>query len=137
MCSSVAGADCETATFIHSKVLIVDDRLLCVGSANMTERSMTLDSELCLFWEAEPGSALADDIQQVRASLLAEHSGQPLAELRESPGLVESVDRAIASGESRLRPCRFDPISISPLKQAVFDPSAPEATAEPADPALE
>ena len=34
------------ATYIHSKLMIVDDRFLTVGSANLTNRSMGLDSEL-------------------------------------------------------------------------------------------
>jgi phospholipase D1/2 len=125
LCSAVAGADCEAATFIHSKVLIVDDELLCVGSANMTERSMALDSELCLLWQGPPGSALSRDIAKVRASLLAEHSGEPEAELVEIEGLVARVDDAIESRASRLRACHFDPVSVNQLKRAIFDPEGP------------
>jgi phosphatidylserine/phosphatidylglycerophosphate/cardiolipin synthase-like enzyme len=129
LCSAVAGENCEQATFIHSKVLIVDDELLCVGSANMTERSMSLDSELCLFWHAEPGSELSQDIRDVRASLLAEHSGQPLETITELDGLTARVRAAIESGQSRLRSCHFDPVSVNLLKQAMFDPPGPEAPA--------
>jgi phosphatidylserine/phosphatidylglycerophosphate/cardiolipin synthase-like enzyme len=127
LCSAVAGANCETATFIHSKLLIVDDQLLCVGSANMTERSMSLDSELCLFWEGEPGSALSRDIRRVRASLLSEHSGEPSDRFLEGAGLAQRVAQATESGGSRLRSCHFEPASVNPLKQAMFDPSGPPA----------
>ena len=34
------------ATYIHSKLMIVDDEFLTIGSANLTNRSMGLDSEL-------------------------------------------------------------------------------------------
>lgn len=123
LCSAAAGPSCEAVTFIHSKVLIVDDELLCVGSANMTERSMSLDSELCLFWQGAPGSQLSRDIARVRASLLAEHSGQPLDDFLEIAGLAQRVSLAIDSGSSRLRACHFEPVSVNPLKQAMFDPS--------------
>lgn len=126
LCSAVAGDDCEAATFIHSKVLIVDDELLCVGSANMTERSMTLDSELCLFWQADAGSRLSQDIQRVRASLLGEHAGEPLDDFLEIEGLVARISKTIADGSSRLREAHFEPVSVSPLKQAIFDPSGPD-----------
>lgn len=131
LCSSAAGNDCQEATFIHSKVLVVDDLLLCVGSANMTERSMTLDSELGLVWQAEPGSALASDIRNVRASLLAEHSGQPSHELFEIDGLTERLEAAMRQGVSRLRVNVFEPAEINPLKRAIFDPSEPAASLLP------
>ena len=46
-------------TYIHSKVLAVDDRFLTVGSANLTNRSMGIDSELHVSWEA--GGVARDD----------------------------------------------------------------------------
>jgi phosphatidylserine/phosphatidylglycerophosphate/cardiolipin synthase-like enzyme len=127
LCSAAAGHDCEAATFIHSKVLIVDDELLCVGSANMTERSMSLDSELCLIWQADPGSTLSADIQRVRASLLGEHAGQPLDEFLDIDGLIARISRTVEDGRSRLREAHFEPVSVNALKQAIFDPSGPGA----------
>jgi phospholipase D1/2 len=65
-------------TFIHSKLLLVDDRFLTVGSANATNRSMGLDTELNLSWEAtDPAGQqeLVAAIRGVRSSLLAEHAG--------------------------------------------------------------
>jgi len=68
--------DTFRATYIHSKLMIVDDRFLTVGSANLTNRSMGLDSELHLTWEQEGGDGgLLDSIRNVRVSLLAEHAG--------------------------------------------------------------
>lgn len=65
-------------TFIHSKLLLVDDRFLTVGSANATNRSMGLDTELNVSWEAaDPAGEpeLVSAIRGVRTSLLAEHAG--------------------------------------------------------------
>ncbi len=45
-----------TDTMIHSKVMVVDDRFLRVGSANMNNRSMGADTECDLAIEARSGS---------------------------------------------------------------------------------
>ena len=63
-------------TFIHSKLLMVDDRFLSVGSAHATNRSMGLDTELNVRWEAsEAETGLISALRALRASLLAEHAG--------------------------------------------------------------
>ncbi|HJV35047.1 phospholipase D-like domain-containing protein [Geomonas sp.] len=63
-------------TFIHSKLLLVDDRFLTVGSANATNRSMGLDTELNVSWEADDSQPeLVNAIRTLRCSLLAEHAG--------------------------------------------------------------
>ena len=57
---------------LHSKMMIVDDCFLRIGSANLSNRSMGLDSECDLAIEAEN----ADHIQAIRAfrqRLLSEH----------------------------------------------------------------
>lgn len=74
--SPVAGhASGDVQIYIHSKILIVDDRFLSVGSANTTNRSMGLDTELNLSWEAAPGDdAAIRSIRGLRLNLLAEHA---------------------------------------------------------------
>lgn len=65
-------------TFIHSKLLLIDDRFLTIGSANATNRSMGLDTELNVSWEddlADNDGEVRAAIRALRASLLAEHSG--------------------------------------------------------------
>jgi phospholipase D1/2 len=63
-----------TDTMVHSKVMIVDDRLLRVGSANLNNRSMGTDAECDLVLEAVSGLH-RDRIRAVRNRLLAEHCG--------------------------------------------------------------
>lgn len=74
--SPVAGdAAGDVQIYIHSKILVVDDRFLSVGSANTTNRSMGLDTELNLSWEAAPGDdAAIRSIRGLRLNLLAEHA---------------------------------------------------------------
>jgi phospholipase D1/2 len=81
---TVEHAESERApaiTYIHSKIVIVDDRFLTVGSANLNNRSMGVDSELNLAWLATDHAG-ERSIRAVRESLLAEHSGLPQADAR-------------------------------------------------------
>lgn len=63
--------------YVHAKVMIVDDRVVRVGSSNFNNRSMRLDTECDVILAAdEPGAAhLEDEIAALRADLLAEHLG--------------------------------------------------------------
>jgi phosphatidylserine/phosphatidylglycerophosphate/cardiolipin synthase-like enzyme len=98
----------EVPTYIHSKLLLVDDRLLTVGSANTTNRSMGFDTELNVSWEAPSyrQRALIRSVRDTRVSLLAEHSGllpqghgSGLGRVR---GLVDYLDRLADGAGSRL-----------------------------------
>lgn len=98
-------------TYIHSKLLVVDDRFLTLGSANTTNRSLGLDSELNLAWEAmdgPEGRMLRRAIRRLRVSLLAEHMGlqgsAAVRELARAELLVPLLDELAARGEHRLRP---------------------------------
>ncbi|WP_043643053.1 VTT domain-containing protein [Caenispirillum salinarum] len=81
---------------VHSKLMIVDDRVMTIGSANLANRSMGLDTETNTTVEAtrqEDRDALA----RWRDGLLAEHLGCPreavAGALVESGGsLVKAVD---------------------------------------------
>jgi phospholipase D1/2 len=101
-----------TRTFIHSKLLLVDDRFLSVGSANATNRSLGLDTELNVSWEAEPEQGgLVAALRGVRASLLAEHAGLfgRGEEGRFEPieGLIGRLNAEAENPESRL--CHYAP----------------------------
>jgi phospholipase D1/2 len=98
----------ERATYIHSKLMIVDDRFLTVGSANLTNRSMAIDTELNLTVETEDSEdALGRSIRAIRGDLLGEHTGGPDVVLRE--GLVAWLDHLAERGAAGARgePCRL------------------------------
>jgi phosphatidylserine/phosphatidylglycerophosphate/cardiolipin synthase-like enzyme len=111
-CTMAGGSDGNgTQTYIHSKLLMTDDRFFTIGSANCTNRSMGLDTELNLSWEADEGDPpLVRAIRRLRVSLLAEHSGMtsPAACRKFYPhrGLVQTLER-IAAARKRL--LRLDP----------------------------
>src|SRR3546814_7591581 len=63
------------AIYVHAKTAVVDDRMIRVGSANMNNRSMGLDSECDVTIDAAlPANAGAEPvIRRLRESLIAEH----------------------------------------------------------------
>ena len=97
----------EIPTYIHSKLFLVDDQFLSVGSANLNNRSMGLDTELNVSWQARDGENDAlRSIRDTRVNLLAEHTGlegDQARELARSKGLVSYLDRICNDPLSRLR----------------------------------
>ncbi len=58
---------------VHSKLLIVDDAALSIGSVNLNNRSMALDSECQLTIESAGDARIEAAIAAMRHRLLAEH----------------------------------------------------------------
>jgi phospholipase D1/2 len=69
----VASRARDAATFVHSKVMIVDDSLIRIGSANCTHRSMGMDTECDLTVEANGDPRIAAGIRRLRDRLIGEH----------------------------------------------------------------
>jgi phosphatidylserine/phosphatidylglycerophosphate/cardiolipin synthase-like enzyme/uncharacterized membrane protein YdjX (TVP38/TMEM64 family) len=95
---------------VHAKVLIVDDELLRVGSANFNNRSMGLDTECDLAIEARGVERIRSGIAALRNRLLAEHLDVTPAAVAEALTQQRSIIRAIETlcGSGRtLRPFEF------------------------------
>jgi len=94
---------------VHSKVMVVDDRFVRVGSSNLNNRSMGLDGECDLALEAatDDDARTIEAIATFRRHLLGEHLGRPAQEVaaaeRAQGGLVGAID-ALRDGERTLRP---------------------------------
>ena len=125
--------------YVHAKLMIVDDEIVRVGSANFNNRSMGLDSEADVFIDAaRPGNAhAAPVIASLRRRLLAEHCG--IAE-RELAGLLEqhkSMAAAIAAAPvtgKHLVPFVLRPLTDAEkavADNALLDPERPEELFEP------
>lgn len=122
-------------TYIHSKLMIVDDRFLTIGSANWTNRSTYLDTELNLALEARSAAEpLALSIAAARRSLLAEHLG--VSELSERESVVAALDLRAKEPQARLRlhpsPTENERLVLEVVdpSQLPFDPQSPEAHAD-------
>jgi phosphatidylserine/phosphatidylglycerophosphate/cardiolipin synthase-like enzyme len=99
--------DCKV--LIHAKLMIIDDALLRVGSGNLSNRSMGLDTECDLVIEATDAET-SRTIANVRSRLLGEHLGvEPDLVTRaiEQKGSLIAAIEAFNGGPRGLR--RFDP----------------------------
>jgi phosphatidylserine/phosphatidylglycerophosphate/cardiolipin synthase-like enzyme/uncharacterized membrane protein YdjX (TVP38/TMEM64 family) len=95
------------ALMIHAKVMVVDDRFVRVGSSNLSNRSMGLDSECDLAFDGGDDTGRRDEIAAFRQSLLAEHLDVEPAELeaaeRQHRSLIAAVE-SLRGGERTLEP---------------------------------
>ncbi|HYR65323.1 MAG TPA: phospholipase D-like domain-containing protein, partial [Reyranella sp.] len=119
-----------TDTMIHSKVMVVDDRFLRVGSANLNNRSMGADTE-CDLAIAAAGDAERAAIAAVRNRLLGEHCGATAEEVAAALGQHGSLVQAalsLAAGGHRLRPIEDgepDDGGLVGMAEQVADPRRP------------
>jgi uncharacterized membrane protein YdjX (TVP38/TMEM64 family) len=102
--SPVVRQDSRTAhTMVHAKVMVVDDVLLHVGSANLNNRSMGTDTECDVAIEAGSEAERAG-IAAVRSRLIADHCGVSVddvaAAFAEHGSLLALADRLSANGHS-------------------------------------
>ncbi|HEX7967383.1 MAG TPA: VTT domain-containing protein [Stellaceae bacterium] len=130
---STAPEDEDGWVRVHGKALVVDDRLVRVGSSNLSNRSMGVDTECDLAIEAESG-AVAAGIAGYRDRLLGEHLGarpETVAEAVCAHGLIGAIEH-LSQGERRLLPLEPGPLQagLAPdddeaADANVFDPEQP------------
>lgn len=141
----VDGLADNTCIDVHSKVMVVDDEWLRIGSANVSNRSMGLDTECDLVIEAEGRADLASGIRAMRDRLIGEHVGVNAEEVGRCVQQAGSMSAAIGrlrSEHRRLKPLE-DPSEWSDAVVnaiAVADPERPvsmEALVEQFAPSVE
>lgn len=108
---------------VHAKLAIIDDVLLRVGSSNINNRSLGLDSECDLSLEPSgPNRAEGRDmIRKVRTRLVSHWLGCEDAvletALKSAKSLGAAIDQLRAGGRCRLRPIPV--LKLSPLATLV------------------
>lgn len=131
--------------YVHSKLMIVDDQAMRIGSSNFNNRSMRFDNECDVAFEVGQNRHLSGQLIQLRDNLLAEHLGVDPDEVTQTIDRTRSVIEAIeALRESRtvdqpgstptLVP--YHTPETSDLEQwladnEILDPEGPEAVMEP------
>src|SRR5919109_2697624 len=112
--------------------MIIDDAVLRIGSSNLCNRSMALDTECDLVIEARGQARVARAIGAFREKLLAEHLGTSPERVRDEIARTGSVNAAIAAFRDKERTLRqFDNLPEWPETilsvAAVADPEEPIA----------
>lgn len=132
-----------TQIYVHAKLMIVDDEVVRVGSANLNNRSMGLDTEADVFIDAaRPGNeGIVPAITRLRHRLLAEHCGieaERVPELLDRHGsMAGMIDALLETGRSNAK--RLEPFTLRPLTEAekaladtaLLDPERPDEMFEP------
>lgn len=142
----------DTPIYVHSKLLIIDDEVLRIGSANFNNRSLGLDSECDVFIDAlkqenqapaggfetdEARAAVMRTITRLRHSLLAEHCGldaEDVGALIASAGSMAAMVKALNADRGRAGCKHLRPLPIRDLTETeraladseVLDPERPE-----------
>lgn len=128
-----------TPIYVHAKMMIVDDEIVRIGSANMNNRSMGLDSECDVFIDAaRPGNGhVGPAITRLRLALLAEHCGLSREEagrlLAEHGSMAGMIDAAPRHGKY-LAPFVLRPLTDAGktiADNALLDPEHPGELFEP------
>jgi len=91
---------------VHSKLMIVDERVLRIGSSNLCNRSLGLDTEADVAIEARGRPQVANVIRRFREHLLAEHLGVAPEKVRveiERLGSLQGAIKALAHDGRSLR----------------------------------
>jgi phosphatidylserine/phosphatidylglycerophosphate/cardiolipin synthase-like enzyme len=120
----------DVSTFIHSKVMTVDDQFVRIGSANFSRRSMGVDSECDLAIDAGSDSARRAGVQRIRDRLIGEHlgmSGDAVAEDIQRLGSLRAVVDARASVDRTLCRVQMGQPAEPPseILKAAADPEEP------------
>jgi phosphatidylserine/phosphatidylglycerophosphate/cardiolipin synthase-like enzyme/uncharacterized membrane protein YdjX (TVP38/TMEM64 family) len=136
-----------TCIDVHSKITIIDDAFLRIGSANLNNRSMGLDTECDLALEASGRPEVTRAVRGLRDRLIAEHTGVPV-ESAAAACAAQSLHAAIAalgSPARQLRPLAeahdlsdaiVDAISVTdPERPVALDELVEEFAADAEEPA--
>jgi phospholipase D1/2 len=131
----IPGLGDDECVNVHSKLLIIDDRLLKIGSSNLSNRSMNLDTECDLAIDA---MARSQDNERVRAAIrgvshrvLGEHLATPperiAAELAAGMTMRSVIERRLETERclSPLREMSEPPVDLTLLSGALTDPERP------------
>lgn len=115
--------------YVHAKVMIVDGRTLRIGSANMNNRSLGLDTECDVIVDA--GEDEAPAVRRIRDDLIAEHLGTSreivAAEIDQRGSIIDTIEALRGDGRS-LRPYEVpDLTSVEKwlADNEVLDPESP------------
>ncbi|PYE44003.1 phosphatidylserine/phosphatidylglycerophosphate/cardiolipin synthase-like enzyme [Rhizobium sp. PP-F2F-G20b] len=126
--------DANTPIYVHAKIMIADDRILKLGSANLNNRSMGYDTECDVLIEARPDQPqMAQKIAACRNALIGEHLGhredEVAAAIVEHGSLVKAIEVLTAKTGRRLVPVAMRDLTAAEDLMAESDMADPERPA--------
>lgn len=120
----------DVPVYVHAKLMIIDDGYLQVGSANLNNRSMGVDTECDLAIAASTDTERGA-IARVRARLLAIHTGSEvtsvLEALEQQDSIFTALEGLVSEGHALL-PVEDDEVSsedVAALSRHLADPDTP------------
>ena len=123
--------ECGADIYVHAKIMFVDDTYLRVGSANMNNRSMGLDSECDLLVDGSKRADVRKCIAELRADVMGEHLGVEPAEVakccEETGSLIATIERLRGGGRTLLPFVAPEPGKLKKAiaKREALDPEKP------------
>ncbi len=76
---------------VHSKLMLVDDETLMIGSANLNERSMGLDTELNFIFSAQERPVVKDHIRKLKKKTLSSFTGREIKDEELSEAALQTI----------------------------------------------
>lgn len=125
--------------YVHSKLMIVDDKIVRVGSSNINNRSMRFDRECDVAFEAIGSKEMHRRIAALRDSLIAEHLGVSTEivsrEAEQKGSMIAAIEslRKLRQGRTLVP---YETPEVSDLERwladnEILDPEGPEGLLEP------
>jgi phosphatidylserine/phosphatidylglycerophosphate/cardiolipin synthase-like enzyme/uncharacterized membrane protein YdjX (TVP38/TMEM64 family) len=129
-----SGPDTDKAVLVHAKLMIVDDTWLRVGSSNLNNRSMAVDTECDLMVQATTDEHRSG-IRSVLHRLLGEHLGLAAEQVAEQRSRGESLVKLASTGGNDER--GLESVTLHGANQVLADTlnlvADPEMPLEPAE----
>lgn len=88
LCYPLLNVPDRKSIYVHSKLIITDDRLIKLGSCNLNNRSLSLDQEIDFLYESESAKDLLCDLLAEHLS----HSPQEISSLLQRYSIGELID---------------------------------------------
>lgn len=117
---------------IHAKVMIIDDIFIRIGSSNLNNRSMGLDTEYDLALEVEDDSTRKKGVSRFCHKLLAEHLGVEPEEVRKTVDETGSLLQTVQRLQGNKRTLNYldytqhdDTVEFLAEEQYLWDPERP------------
>jgi phosphatidylserine/phosphatidylglycerophosphate/cardiolipin synthase-like enzyme len=99
-----------TDVYVHSKLMIVDDEFVLIGSTNVGQRSMTHDSELHIGVVDSAGTFA----RALRTAIWHEHTDRDPAALEDPVAAIARFRDDVAASAGHLKPYPVNPLDVYP-----------------------